>query len=64
MLLPAISLADADRISQKSGIYKEKIELYKQAIGINPGDADALAALEQYEVLKSLDPKLANRLFN
>ena len=63
IFLPAVSLTDDERISQKSGMYKEKIEPYKQAIRINPDAADAHSALEQYKILKSLDPELANELF-
>nr|MDP6924761.1 tetratricopeptide repeat protein [Candidatus Scalindua sp.] len=50
---------------------------FKHAISINPDDADAHlslgiaylslndrnSALEQYKILKSLDPVLANKLF-
>jgi tetratricopeptide (TPR) repeat protein len=59
-------------------MHKEAIEAYKQAIGIEPDSAkahfglgyacvlsnDRDSALEQYKMLKSLDPKLANKLFN
>ncbi len=63
-LLPAVSLADSDRIFQKSGMYKEAIESYMQTIRIDPDDADAHSALEQYKILKSLNPELANGLFS
>ncbi len=57
---------------------KEAIASYKQAIRINPDNADAHiclglayillndggSALDQYKILKSLDPELANKLFN
>jgi cytochrome c-type biogenesis protein CcmH/NrfG len=59
-----------------SGQYKEAVEAYKQAIQINPnkgvthyllaetyvkmGDKDL--ALEQYEILKTIDEDLANEL--
>ena len=56
----------------------EAIEALKQAIRINPDDADAHynlglfyslsndkdSALEQCEILKRLDPELADKLFN
>ena len=56
----------------------EKIEAYKQAIKINPDFANAYfglgavyvfsndraSALEQYKILKNLDPERANKLFN
>jgi tetratricopeptide (TPR) repeat protein len=60
----------------KSGMYKEAIESYKQAIRIDPDHANAHysfayktsndrdSALEQYVILKSLDPELANKLLN
>jgi tetratricopeptide (TPR) repeat protein len=63
----------------KSGMYKEAFEAYKQAIRINPDDAlahfnlgityaiflnDRDSALEQYKILKSLDPEKANELYN
>lgn len=60
-----------------SGQYKEAVEAYKQAIQINPnkgvihyllaetylkmGDKDL--ALEQYEILKTLDEELASELY-
>ena len=61
-----------------SSMYKEAIEAYKQAIGIEPDSAkahfglgyarvlsnDRDLALEQYEMLKSLDTEWANKLFN
>ena len=61
----------------KSGKYQEAIESYKQAIRIDPDDAaahtnlgvayhysnDRNSALEQCEILKNLDPYLANLLF-
>jgi len=60
------------------GKYKEAAEAFKQAIRINPDDAgahlslgiaylslnDRNSALEQYKILKSLDSKLANKLFS
>jgi tetratricopeptide (TPR) repeat protein len=60
------------------GKYKEATEAFKQAIRINPDDTDAHlslgfaylslndrgSALEQYKILKSLDPKLAKKLFS
>jgi Tfp pilus assembly protein PilF len=60
------------------GKYKEAAEAFMQAIRINPDDAgahlnlgianlslnDRDSALEQYKILKSLDPKLANKLFS
>ena len=62
----------------KSGMYKEAIESFRQAIRIDPDDAgahfnlgdaylglnDEDSALEQYEILKSLDSELANKLFD
>jgi tetratricopeptide (TPR) repeat protein len=48
----------------KAGMHKEAIKSFQQVIRINPDDADALAVLEQYEMFKSLDPELANKLFN
>jgi tetratricopeptide (TPR) repeat protein len=61
----------------KSGKYKEAIDAFKQAIRINTDYAEAHfnlgvachysndrnSALEQYEILKNLDPYLANLLF-
>jgi tetratricopeptide (TPR) repeat protein len=41
-------------------MHKEAIESFQQVIRINPDDTDAHSALEQYEMLKSIDPKLAN----
>ena len=60
------------------GKYKEATEAFKQAIRINPDDTDARlslgiaylslndrgSAVEQYKILKSLDPKLAKKLFS
>ncbi len=60
------------------GMYKEVIEAYKQAIRIDPDFTQAHynlgavyaflddrdSALGQYEILKSLDSRLANKLFN
>jgi len=58
---------------------KEAIEAFKQAIRINPDNADAHfclgcmyvevkndrgSALEQYKILKNLDTERANILFN
>ncbi len=62
----------------KSGMYKEAIALSKQAISIDPYYANAHyglgaayaflndrgSALEQYKILKGLDPERANKLFN
>jgi tetratricopeptide (TPR) repeat protein len=59
------------------GMHKEAIEAFKQAIRINPDDALAhynlgfayvllnnqSNAIEQYNILKILDPERANRLF-
>jgi len=59
-------------------MFKEAIGAYKQAIRINPDYAvahfnlggiylilnDRGSALEQYKILKSLEPELANKLFN
>ncbi len=59
-------------------MYKDAIEAYKQAIRIDPDNADAHfslglayvylkdrdSALEQYKILESLDSELANKLFN
>jgi tetratricopeptide (TPR) repeat protein len=58
--------------------YKEEIESYKQAIRLDPDNAEAHynlgltylcledngSALEQYKILKKLDTELANRLFD
>jgi thioredoxin-like negative regulator of GroEL len=58
--------------------YAGEIETYKQEVEKNPDDAGAHfnlsdaylclnaedSALEQYEILKSLDSELANKLFN
>ena len=58
--------------------YQKAIESYKQAIRIDPDDAEAHynlgcvykllndkgSALEQYKILKKLDTELANELFN
>ncbi len=58
--------------------YAGEIETYKQEVEKNPDDAEAHfnlgvaylllndrgSALEQYEILKSLDSELANVLFN
>ncbi len=57
---------------------EEKIEAYKQAIRINPDDAEAhtnlglgyiflndkVSALEQYKILENLDSEMANELYN
>ena len=62
----------------ESGLYKKAINAFKQAIRINPDDAvvhfglglvyvslnDKGSALEQYKVLKSLDPERANKLYD
>ena len=58
--------------------YAGEIETYKQEVEKNPDDAEAHcglglayvplkdrgSALEQYEILKSLDTEKANKLFN
>jgi tetratricopeptide (TPR) repeat protein len=58
-------------------MYKEATKAYKQAIRIDPDDADTHynlgiayvylndrgSAVEQYKILKSLDSELANKLF-
>ncbi|MGR3174409.1 MAG: tetratricopeptide repeat protein [Candidatus Scalindua sp.] len=60
------------------GMYEEAIKSFKQAIMIKPDFVEAHynlgviyaslkdrdSALEQYKILKNLDPKLANKLFN
>ena len=57
---------------------EKEIKACKQAIRINPDDADAHfdlgvayhfsndrgSAMEQYKILKTLDPERANKLFN
>jgi len=48
----------------KAGMHTEAIKSFQQVIRINPDDADALAALEQYEMFKNLDPEMAKKLFN
>ena len=62
---------------RKSGKHEEAIKSYQQAIRIDPDHAlthyylgtsylllnDRDSALEQYEILKNLDPYLANLLF-
>jgi tetratricopeptide (TPR) repeat protein len=62
----------------KLGMNREAIEVFKQAIRINPDYADAHynlgidylilndrgSALEEYKILKDLDLKMANELFN
>ena len=62
----------------ESGMHKEAIESCKQALRLGPDYADAHynlgiayvdindrdSALEQYEILKSLDTERANKLFN
>jgi len=59
-------------------MYKEAIEAYKQAIRITPDLANAHynlgvaylilndrgSALEEYKILKELNPEMANKLFN
>jgi tetratricopeptide (TPR) repeat protein len=85
--LTSISIGDRDYVKShfnlgvvynKSGMYKEAIESYKQAIRIEPDEVkahlnlglvyfilnDRGSALEQYKILKSLDSELANKLFN
>ena len=61
-----------------TGKFQEAIKSYKQALRIDPDDAevhfnlgltylqlnDRGSALEQYEILKSLESGLANELFN
>jgi tetratricopeptide (TPR) repeat protein len=58
--------------------YSKAIEAFKQAIRINPNDAEAhyglgmtyyvandiSSALEEYKILKNLNPELADELFN
>ncbi|MBI4687935.1 MAG: trypsin-like peptidase domain-containing protein [Nitrospirae bacterium] len=60
------------------GMYKEAVEAFKQAIRIKPDFADAHnnlgviylilndkgSALDEYKILKELNPELANELFN
>jgi len=60
------------------GRYKEEMEAFKSVIRINPDYADAhyllglhyvrlgdkTSALEEHKILKTLDPALANKLFN
>jgi tetratricopeptide (TPR) repeat protein len=60
----------------QSGLYREAIQANKQAIQINPDDAethlalgviyillnDKDSALKEYEILKDLDPQMANEL--
>jgi tetratricopeptide (TPR) repeat protein len=62
----------------ESGMYKEAMKSFKQVVRIDPDDAevhfnlgltylqlnDRGSALEQYEILKSLESGLANELFN
>lgn len=62
----------------KSGMFREEKEAYKKAIRIQPDYAkahyylgviylilnDRGSAIEEYKILKTLDPKLANELFN
>ncbi len=62
----------------EAGMYKEAIEAYKQAIRIKPDLAEAhfglgstyllfkdkSSALEEYKILKTLNPEMANKLFN
>ena len=62
----------------ETGKYKEAFESYKQAIRINPDDAEAHfflgvayislsdrdSALKQYAILNRLDTELANELLN
>ena len=45
-------------------MHKEAIKSFQQAIKINPDDAGARTALEQYEMLKNLKPEMANELFS
>jgi tetratricopeptide (TPR) repeat protein len=59
-------------------MYKEEIEAYKQCIRINPNGYEAhfnlglvylelkemVSALEEYRILISLNPVLADKLFN
>jgi len=63
---------------EEAGLHKKAIEAYKQAIRIKPDIAEAHynlgviylvlndrgSALEQYKILKTLDPEMANQLFN
>ncbi len=60
------------------GMYKEAAKAFRQAIIINPDDAmahsdlgylyallnDRDSALEQYKILKSLDPEHVEELYN
>ncbi|RJQ48872.1 MAG: tetratricopeptide repeat protein [Nitrospiraceae bacterium] len=60
------------------GMYTEAVEAFKQAIRISPDDIEAHfglggyylilnnrgSALEEYKILKNLDPKMAEKLFN
>ncbi len=62
----------------KLGMYKESVEACKQAIRIKPDYAEAhlnlginylvlndrISALNEYKILKDLDPELAKKLFN
>jgi tetratricopeptide (TPR) repeat protein len=59
-------------------MYKEASGAFKQVVRIKPDHAEAhfflglsylffhdrVSALEEYKILKTLDPKLANELFN
>jgi len=63
---------------QAASDVEEEIEAYKQAIRINPDDAevhynlgvayfllnDIDSALEQYKILENLDSEMADELFN
>jgi tetratricopeptide (TPR) repeat protein len=61
----------------KSGMYKEAVNALKQAIRVNPNNAEAHynlgfaylmlndknSALNEYEILRNLDIKFANKLY-
>ncbi len=69
---------DLSHVYNEIGMHEESIEACKQVIRINPDYADAHynlgiaydflndrnSALRQYEILKSLNSKLANKLFD
>ena len=43
-------------------MHKEAIESFRQAIKINPDDAGARTALEQYDMLKNLKLEMGNEM--